>query len=96
MTSEKDLNGPYHSRGPWIYDVDSNVVISENGSWVCQLWNRNEEDMPNHEANGPLLATAPEMLEVLEKAEEWLKGWASAEHELGMIQDVIAKAKDQD
>ena len=45
------------------------------------------------QANARLIAAASELLEALEKAEEWLQGWASAEHELGIIQAAIAKAK---
>lgn len=45
------------------------------------------------EANAHLIAAAPDMLAALKGAEEWLKGFASAEPYLGVIQEAIAKAE---
>ena len=51
--------------GAWYHIVDSKK------GWVAQLWNKYEENFKSREeskANARLIATAPEMLEVL----EWL------------------------
>ena len=40
-----------------------------------------------------LIAAAPDLLEALYKAREWLEGWGSAEHQLAVINEAIAKAE---
>jgi hypothetical protein len=44
------------------------------------------------EANAKLIAAAPELLDALKLAEQWLEGWASAEPELAIVRVAIAKA----
>lgn len=43
--------------------------------------------------NAALISAAPDMLAALKGAEEWLKGFASAEPYLTVIQDAILKAE---
>lgn len=40
-----------------------------------------------------LIAAAPEMLDALRQAREWLEGWASATHQLEVINAAIASAE---
>ena len=54
---------------PWRV-LDENFIIGENLNIVCQAFNFKDEDFNNKEANLKLIATAPEMLEVLKKCAE--------------------------
>lgn len=45
------------------------------------------------EANARLIAAAPDMLDALHKAREWLEGWGSAERQLDVINEAISKAE---
>lgn len=90
-----------HTEGPWTCDergLVSGLDRDRPESPSFDIFDA--EEWPGSEqealANAKLIAAAPEMLEALEKAEEWLKGWASAKHGLEIIQAVIAKAKGLD
>lgn len=66
--------------GKWIYEhrqgggqvtTDQEVTsFFDLGHWICQLWYKDESPMTNHEANGVLIANAPEMLRSLVDALE--------------------------
>lgn len=43
-------------------------------------------------ANARLIAAAPDMFEALIQARDWLRGWASAEPQLAIIEAALAKA----
>jgi hypothetical protein len=62
-----------------VFVVDHDDITEEGASVV--------------KANMKLLAAAPELLEALKLAEQWLEGWASAEPELAVVRAAIAKAE---
>lgn len=110
MTSEKHTPGPWMV--PHLADEKSTCncrgVVEEtyaggiaticvsNGIKMLADGGNDCPPLEEAQANARLIAAAPDMLEALEKAEGWLKGWASAEHELQIIQTAIAKAKGLD
>ena len=44
------------------------------------------------EDDARLIAAAPEMYEALLQAREWLRGWASAEQQLAVVDAALSKA----
>jgi len=92
-----------HSPAPWHTRKDTywqngeppffNVSIHTNDGERDQVALVSHETLEIAQANARLIAVAPEMLEALEQAEEWLSGWASAEPYIDDIQAAIAKAK---
>lgn len=52
-----------HSPRPWRLDPDGCFVYDADGEIVCQLFGKSEEDFANSEANGPVLAAAPDALQ---------------------------------
>jgi hypothetical protein len=48
---------------------------------------------PTRDANARLMDAAPDMLEALKMAREWLAGWASAEPQLLAIDAALSKAE---
>lgn len=87
-----------HTPGPWQFyadvpSTDPNWHIVTNASRMRVLANVHIE--PGNEvdlANAKLIAAAPELLDALKLAEQWLEGWASAEPELAIVRVAIAKA----
>jgi hypothetical protein len=75
--------------GPWL-STTSEVVTADNFAWVCQLWYKTEEGMPNQSANAFFIATArtgwPHAIQRALDAEERVD---KLQHELRMLQDVI-------
>lgn len=69
----------------------------EPPSWEETTWcsdKIHEYDVKYIRADSLSMA-APELLEACKQAEEWLKGWASAEPQLRIIRAAIAKAEPQ-
>ena len=58
---------PKHTPGPWRTMVAGATVWSE-GRLICDPSNGNAYPTDEHKANARLIASAPEMLEVLERA----------------------------
>lgn len=96
-----------HTPGPWEYEPTGQTVygISEGGCnkivetfMVANIrgWGHLQY-LPNgaeiQDANGRLIAAAPDLLAACLAAKEWLDGWASAEPQLRVIENAIAKAK---
>ncbi len=48
-----------HTPGPWIYIPDINWIEAPDKTLVAQLWGKHEEDFPESEYNGRLIAAAP-------------------------------------
>ena len=86
-----------HTVGPWEYDAESAQVIAPKCGyqWVKGapvVAEVGPMDYSEQSENGRLIAAAPELLEALKAAEEWLAGWASAEPYISRIRSAIAKA----
>jgi len=92
---EKQMSEKY-TPGPWVADGPFVGTASETRELNHDILSACHDNFNQALANAKLIAAAPDMLEALEKAEKWLKGWASAEHELEIIQAAIAKAKGLD
>ena len=61
-----------YTPAPWITDTENDFIFSKGQSEthpniICRLFDRNEENYPNSEANAKLIAAAPELLEALEE-----------------------------
>ena len=64
------MSTPKYTKGPWIYDGKSrDVVRNESGTLICQLYKIHADSL---EADARLIASAPEMLELLSKVETHL------------------------
>lgn len=42
--------------GPVEYAADSGAIIGEPNEWLCQFWDKSEEDCPNRDNNGAFVA----------------------------------------
>jgi hypothetical protein len=62
-----------HTPGPWRYD--SGKIWTPRGWWVANVYEDMEEDIK--EANGLLLAAAPDLLEAIQGFRRQLKMYAS-------------------
>lgn len=68
-----------HTPAPWITDTENDFIFSKGQSEthpniICRLFDRNEENYPNSEANAKLIALSPIMFEYLvKKAHEGCK-----------------------
>ncbi len=57
-----------HTKGPWLVqkeDEEQTIINSPEGA-ICRVY-----QALSYEANGRLIAAAPELLEALEEAEAW-------------------------
>lgn len=90
MPEIKHTPGPWRCEGPDDFH-DFNILHNGDSLAVAAVVS-NMRDLPQITANANLIAAAPEMLEALLDAKEWLSGWASAEPYLSEIEAVIAKA----
>lgn len=67
-----------HTPGPWKCEgtiYDDYVFTPSDGKWICQLWDKQEENFRSDEetsANAELIADAPQLLEKLEVTEQLL------------------------
>ena len=66
-------------------------IVRRGQDVIAAVWCGDDKD-GEEAANARLIAAAPELLEALQQAEEWLTGWASAEPYLSVIRAAIAKA----
>ena len=81
-----------HTPGPW--EFTGNFIETESGQEICQLFDKHEWDFKNKEANGPLLAASPDLLEALESlVKKCLKNDGYIQNELFKAQEAIKKAK---
>lgn len=83
--------------GPWSVDNsrhEGSINRMEPFRHIGMVSNflHDHSSREENEANAKLIAAAPEMLDALLNAKEWLSGWASAEPYLSEIEAVIAKA----
>lgn len=96
------MSAAKHTSGPWIYDAEDNVILTHDGRVLSEWIPRSNHaksggtTVEERNANGRLMAAAPELLEVLQgvlKCERgmlghlFLEGW----HE-DVIRAAIAKA----
>lgn len=96
-----------HTPGPWDARIQRGKDGRDLG-WIIEHGNdrigwsslayadtNREADAtdPAREANARLIAAAPDLLEALKRAENWLSEWASAEPYLAIIRAAIAKAE---
>lgn len=68
------------SKGPWSYDAESGLVLTKDrtGDWTATFPYLSTEvcsvnPLDNDIDNGPLLAAAPEMLELLKDAYPYIR-----------------------
>ena len=67
-----------HTPGPWCYNGLHGVVADENGNpKLVAMLPKHEADRNPHQydANGKLIAAAPEMLKALIEAKELIRIW---------------------
>lgn len=57
--------------GPWTNEAG--MIVAPDGEVVCQLWSKREEDYENAEANGRLIAAAPDLLEALKAMDDLIE-----------------------
>ena len=51
---------------PWEKNGEYGVqILDKHDEWVCQLWDRTEDNMLNHENNAQFIAQAPELIQAL-------------------------------
>lgn len=86
-----------HTPGPWIINpyAERSViapVFATGPKAIAMLQGRIQGRDEIREANGRLIAAAPELLEACKLAERWLESWASAEPYLATIRTAITKA----
>ncbi|HQS59979.1 MAG: hypothetical protein B7Y56_03480 [Gallionellales bacterium 35-53-114] len=89
-----------YTPAPWVFEESTRTIRSKPGNyWVASIdsW----EGAINHEANACLIATAPELLNALTTAEDFMSGFEGDAAQEGMdkklaqIRTVIAKARGQ-
>lgn len=83
-----------HTPGPWVVNgpPENQIVWSDAENRICFLAHSAGRDEDRDYANGRLIAAAPELLDALIAAREWLEGWASAEPQIAVIDAALAKA----
>jgi hypothetical protein len=59
------VSEPKYTPGPWRFDVFGLITQEGSDLHIAQLHNKREEDFPSREANGNLIAAAPELLNAL-------------------------------
>jgi hypothetical protein len=74
-----------HTDGPWWFDDDYYVLAGEEADIICELWTSDRE------ANGKLIAAAPDMLEALQAVEGEIDGYRG--DLIQMVRAAIAKAE---
>lgn len=67
-----------HTPGPWKSDSPYNMsfIWGQDGEPIAQLWDKQENIFRNEketEANARLIASAPELLDALIKAEKYIR-----------------------
>jgi len=89
-----------HTAGPWkllaVGDGTSRMCPADaDGLSLLTIVDEDGGDFAAvyKDADARLIAAAPDMLDALHKAREWLEGWGSAEHQLAVINEAIAKAE---
>lgn len=90
-----------HTPGPWRSTLDEfgDYVIQPAGQELAVAAVVNGDargllgEASEHAANALLIAAAPDMFEALIQAREWLRGWASAEPQLALVDAALAKAR---
>jgi hypothetical protein len=91
MSERAHTKGPWSvgfsdGSGPeWITAGDDTTIVMGGDSFGTVYGVRDP-------ANACLIAAAPDMFEALIQAREWLRGWASAEAQLAIIDAALAKA----
>lgn len=80
-----------HTPGPWEW-FHKNWLLPVGGGTAILTYTAADDGLHGTDADKALIVAAPEMLDALKGAEEWLSGWASAEPYLSLIRAAIAKA----
>lgn len=74
------MSDPKHTPGPWRIDVDEDahvkVVRDSTGGLVAELFRRDFDEDPEHEANAKLIAAAPRLAAALERCADALDSFA--------------------
>ena len=94
-----------HTPGPWLRDGRTVYALDERKN-ANRFSFHVQEGYLHHtrserirtpeeelEATAILAQSAPDMFEALIQAREWLRGWASAETQLAVIDAALAKAE---
>jgi len=64
-----------HTPGPWLFDEDHINVIIESGQTIAVRPDYSSLYSHSEEADMRLISAAPDLLDALETAMEWIKGW---------------------
>jgi hypothetical protein len=84
-----------HTPGPWIFD-DGGFIRSARGTAIAQMWDKQEEDFNNCDANANLIAAAPELLAALKTLADKCRtygGLNGGKMDLSQARATIAKAE---
>lgn len=76
------MSTPKHTPGPWtagdIIRAPSKTKYASDGRGICKLYSETRKQLVNEQqANARLIAAAPELLEELRRALEFLRGDAA-------------------
>lgn len=61
-----------YTKGPWEFTGDFVNPTDGSKDAICQFFYKDESDIPNKEANGRLIAAAPDLLEACEEAARFI------------------------
>jgi hypothetical protein len=81
MNRLNEIRARWDDAEPWVYDEQNHAIVNparlegkwQTPQWVAQLFDRFEENLPDHEINGPRIATAPEDIKFLLQYVEQLR-----------------------
>ncbi len=87
------MNDGWHvdPKAPEAFYEDVNILRHDGLAVAVALQNGNITG-PEALEHARLIAAAPDLLHALQRAREWLGGWASAEQQIAIVDAAIAKA----
>lgn len=86
-----------HTPGPWFTQYGNNVFAGDKNNprlvAACGETTKTDDGWEESFANAHLIATAPEMLQVLERLEESAIYWGEYDVLIGIVDDIQAVLK---
>lgn len=108
MTDQQNKSPPQHTPGPWAYEMSNGEIFLEDAYRVfpriAKVDLSNCESVDQTDADGFLIAAAPELLEALIRWQQFAKnnGWTDKDHHdadgkgwITLTDAAIAKARGQ-